>query len=49
VRQIEVEALKKLQLQLTDAKPSRFFRENLPVESTEKPRPGRKRKQAPGA
>ena len=49
VRQIEVEALKKLQLQLTDAKPSRFFRENMPVESTEKPRPGRKRKQAPGA
>jgi RNA polymerase primary sigma factor len=49
VRQIEVEALKKLQMQLTDPKPSRFFRENMPAESTEKARPGRKRKQAPGA
>ncbi len=49
VRQIEVEALKKLHGQLTDAKPSRFFRENMPVENTEKARPGRKRKQAPGA
>jgi hypothetical protein len=34
-------------MQLTDAKPSRFFRENLPAENTDKPRPGRKRKQSP--
>ena len=48
VRQIEVEALKKLQQQLTDDRPSRFFRENQPTETTERRRPGRKRKQTPG-
>jgi RNA polymerase primary sigma factor len=48
VRQIEVEALKKLHQQLTDDKPSRFFRENQPTETVERRRPGRKRKQAPG-
>jgi RNA polymerase primary sigma factor len=49
VRQIEVEALKKLQQQLTDDRPSRFFRENQPTDTPERRRPGRKRKQAPGA
>ena len=49
VRQIEVEALKKLHQQLTDAKPSRFYRENQPTETVERRRPGRKRKQAPDA
>lgn len=49
VRQIEVEALKKLQQQLTDDRPSRFFRENQPTDAPERRRPGRKRKQAPGA
>jgi len=48
VRQIEVEALKKLQTQLLDAKPSRFFRENQSAAPVERRRPGRKRKQAPG-
>ena len=47
VRQIEVEALKKLHQQLTDDKPSRFYRENQPTETVERRRPGRKRKQAP--
>jgi RNA polymerase primary sigma factor len=46
VRQIEVEALKKLQQQLNDDRPTRFFRENMPVEAPRK-RPGRKRKDAP--
>ena len=46
VRQIEVEALKKLQQQLNDDRPTRFFRENMPVEAPRK-RPGRKRKEAP--
>jgi RNA polymerase primary sigma factor len=46
VRQIEVEALKKLQQQLNDDRPTRFFRENMPVEAPRK-RPGRKRKAAP--
>jgi RNA polymerase primary sigma factor len=46
VRQIEVEALKKLQQQLNDDRPTRFFRENMPVEGPRK-RPGRKRKEAP--
>ena len=49
VRQIEVEALKKLHQQLTDDKPSRFYRENQPTETVERRRPGRKRKQTPGA
>ena len=49
VRQIEVEALKKLQTQLMDAKPSRFFRENQSAAPVERRRPGRKRKQAPGS
>ena len=49
VRQIEVEALKKLHQQLTDDKPSRFYRENQPTETVERRRPGRKRKQAPDA
>jgi RNA polymerase primary sigma factor len=48
VRQIEVEALKKLQQQLTDDKPSRFFRENQPANQPERRRPGRKRKPSPG-
>ena len=48
VRQIEVEALKKLQQQLTDDKPSRFFRENQPSNVPERRRPGRKRKPSPG-
>jgi RNA polymerase primary sigma factor len=48
VRQIEVEALKKLHQQLTDAKPSRFFRENQPPNVPERRRPGRKRKPSPG-
>jgi RNA polymerase primary sigma factor len=48
VRQIEVEALKKLHQQLTDAKPSRFFRENQPTNVPERRRPGRKRKPSPG-
>jgi len=46
VRQIEVEALKKLQQQLNDDRPTRFFRENMPIEAPRK-RPGRKRKEAP--
>jgi len=46
VRQIEVEALKKLQQQLNDDRPTRFFRENMPVEAPRK-RPGRKRKETP--
>ncbi len=47
VRQIEVEALRKLQQQLSDDRPSRFFRENqFPVEA-ERRRPGRKRKAQP--
>jgi RNA polymerase primary sigma factor len=33
VRQIEVDALRKLQAQLSDDKPSRFFRENQPDEN----------------
>jgi RNA polymerase primary sigma factor len=49
VRQIEVEALKKLHQQLTDDQPSRFYRENQPTETVERRRPGRKRKQTPGA
>jgi DNA-directed RNA polymerase sigma subunit (sigma70/sigma32) len=49
VRQIEVEALKKLHQQLTDDKPSRFYRENQPTETVERRRPGRKRKQTPDA
>ena len=49
VRQIEVEALKKLHQQLTDDKPSRFYRENQTTETVERRRPGRKRKQAPDA
>jgi hypothetical protein len=44
-----VEALKKLHQQLTDDKPSRFYRENQPTETVERRRPGRKRKQAPDA
>jgi RNA polymerase primary sigma factor len=48
VRQIEVEALKKLQQQITDDKPSRFFRENQPSNVPERRRPGRKRKPSPG-
>jgi RNA polymerase primary sigma factor len=47
VRQIEVEALKKLQQQLTDDRPSRFFRQNHPTDTPEPRRPGRTRKQAP--
>lgn len=47
VRQIEVEALRKLQVQLCDDRPTRFFRENqLPIEG-ERRRPGRKRKVQP--
>ena len=49
VRQIEVEALKKLHQQMVDDKPSRFFRENQPAEATERRRPGRKRKPQPPA
>jgi hypothetical protein len=43
-----VEALQKLQQQLTDDKPSRFFRENQPANQPERRRPGRKRKPSPG-
>jgi RNA polymerase primary sigma factor len=49
VRQIEVEALKKLQQQLNDDRPTRFYRENQPTDVPERRRPGRKRKQAPGS
>jgi RNA polymerase primary sigma factor len=49
VRQIEVEALKKLHQQMVDDKPTRFFRENQPAEATERRRPGRKRKPQPPA
>ena len=48
VRQIEVEALKKLQQQLNDDRPTRFYRENQPSDVPERRRPGRKRKPAPG-
>ena len=48
VRQIEVEALKKLQQQLNDDRPTRFYRENQPTDVPERRRPGRKRKPAPG-
>lgn len=44
VRQIEVEALRKLQQQLTDDRPSRFFRENACDEGPKRKRPGRRRK-----
>ena len=47
VRQIEVEALKKLHQQMVDDKPTRFFKENQPAETTERRRPGRKRKPQP--
>ena len=49
VRQIEVEALKKLQQQLTDDRPTRFFRENQPTAAEgERRRPGRRRTASPG-
>lgn len=44
VRQIEVEALKKLQVQLEDDCPSRFFRENQVPDQPQRRRPGRRRK-----
>lgn len=49
VRQIETEALKKLQVQLNDSNTTRFFRENQTEEASDRKRPGRKRKQAPEA
>lgn len=45
VRQIEMEALKKLHQLLTDPNPSRYYRENMVLDETPKRRrPGRRRK-----